>query len=170
MARIIKAKLLMKLREQGQSRRSIAKTRHMSMESVCEMFDIAAERGVARADVKDAPEDEVYRLFYPIRRVRESAFDEPDWDYVHKEMAKVGVNPRLLHDEYKADCARWHLVAMGYTRFCERYGDHVPRTTSPSASSTRPACRARPTGPAPPSARGSWTPRPARCRGYTCSN
>ena len=111
--------------EQGQSRRSIAKTRHMSMESVCEVFDIAAERGIAWADVKDAPEDEVYRLFYPDRHVRESVFDEPDWNYVHKEMAKVGVNLRLLHDEYKADCARRHMVAMGYTRFCERYGDHV---------------------------------------------
>ena len=125
MARKIKAKLIMELREQGQSRRSIAKTRHMSMESVCEVFDIAAERGIAWADVANMPEDEVYRLFYPDRHVRESAFDEPDWDYVHKEMAKVGVNLRLLHDEYKADCARRHLVAMGYTRFCERYGDHV---------------------------------------------
>ena len=125
MARKIKAKLIMELREQGQSRRSIAKTRHMSMESVCEVFDIAAERGIAWADVKDVPEDEVYRLFYPDRHVRESVFDEPDWDYVHKEMAKVGVNLRLLHDEYKSDCARRHMVAMGYTRFCERYGDHV---------------------------------------------
>ena len=125
MARKIKAKLIMELREQGQSRRSIAKTRHMSMESVCEVFDIAAERGIAWADVKDAPEDEVYRLFYPDRHVKESVFDEPDWNYVHKEMAKVGVNLRLLHDEYKADCARRHMVAMGYTRFCERYGDHV---------------------------------------------
>lgn len=78
MGRKIKAKLIMELREQGQSRRSIAKTWHMSMESTCEMFDIAAERGIARADVKDAPEDEVYRLFYPNRHVRESAFDEPD--------------------------------------------------------------------------------------------
>lgn len=103
----------------------MAKTRHMSMESVCEAFDIAAERGIAWADVKDAPEDEVYRLFCPNRHARESAFDEPDWDYVHKEMAKVGVNPRLLHDEYKVDCARRYLVAMGHTRFCERYGDHV---------------------------------------------
>lgn len=125
MARKIKAKLIMELREQGQSRRSIAKTRHMSMESACEVFDIAAERGIAWADVAGMPEDEVYRLFYPDRHVRESAFDEPDWDYVHKEMAKVGVNLRLLRDEYKADCARRHLVAMGYTRFCERYGGHV---------------------------------------------
>lgn len=125
MTRKIKAKLIMKLREQGQSRRSIAKTQHMSMESVCEVFDIAAEHGIAWTDVANMPEDEVYRLFCPDRHVRESVFDEPDWDYVHKEMAKAGVNLRFLHDEYKADRARRHLVAMGYTRFCERYGDHV---------------------------------------------
>lgn len=35
------------------------------------------------------------------------------------------MNLRLLRDEYKVDCARRHLVAMGYTRFCERYGVHV---------------------------------------------
>ena len=46
MARKIRAKLIMELREQGLSRRTIAKTRHMSMESVCEVFDIASERGI----------------------------------------------------------------------------------------------------------------------------
>jgi len=35
MARKIRAKLIMELREQGLSRRKIAATRHMSMESVC---------------------------------------------------------------------------------------------------------------------------------------
>ena len=34
MARKIRAKLIMELREQGLSRRNIAKTRHMSIESV----------------------------------------------------------------------------------------------------------------------------------------
>ncbi|WP_418980204.1 hypothetical protein [Adlercreutzia equolifaciens] len=41
MARKIRAKLIMELREQGLSRRMIAKTRRMSMESACEVFDIA---------------------------------------------------------------------------------------------------------------------------------
>ena len=125
MARTIKAKLIMELREQGLSRRKISSTRHMSMESVCEVFDIAAERGIAWEQVKGMGEDEVYRLFYPDRHVRESVFEEPDWGYVHKEMAKVGVNLRLLHEEYKSECQRSHKVAMGYTRFCECYGDHV---------------------------------------------
>lgn len=103
MARRIKAKLIMELREQGLSRRKISSTRHMSMESVCKVFDIAAERGIAWEQVKGMGEDEAYRLFYPDRHVRESVFEEPDWGYVHKEMAKVGVNLRLLHEEYKSE-------------------------------------------------------------------
>lgn len=125
MARKIKAKLIMELREQGVSRRSIAKTRHMSMESVCDVFDIADERGITWAQVEGMTDDEAYRLFYPDKHVHESIFEEPDWEYVHAEMAKVGVNLRLLHDEYKAECARQHKVAMGYTRWCERYADYV---------------------------------------------
>ena len=122
MARKIRAKLIMELREQGLSRRKIAKTRHMSMESVCEVFGIAAERGITWGDVEGMPDDEVYRLFYPDKHVRESVFEEPDWDYVHAEMAKVGVNLKLLHDEYREKCRRTGKVAMGYTKFCGDYG------------------------------------------------
>lgn len=37
----------------------------MSMESVCDMCDIAAERGIGWAEVKEMSDDDVYRLFYP---------------------------------------------------------------------------------------------------------
>ena len=125
MARKIRAKLIMELRDQGMSRRSIAKTRHMSMGSVCEVFDIADDRGITWDQVKGMGDERVYELFYPDRNARESVFEEPDWSYVHAEMAKVGVNLHLLHDEYKSKCSREHMVAMGYTRFCERYGDYT---------------------------------------------
>ena len=44
-------------------------------------FDIAAERNIGWGDVREMADDEVYRLFYPERHVRESAFEEPDWEY-----------------------------------------------------------------------------------------
>lgn len=65
MARKIRAKLVMELREQSMSRRSIAKTRRMSMESVCEVFGIAEERGISWADVEPLTDEEAYRLFCP---------------------------------------------------------------------------------------------------------
>lgn len=78
MARKIRAKFIMELRGQGLSRRVIAKTRRMSMESVCDVFDIAAERGIGWDDVKEMADDEACRLFYPDRHVRESVFEELD--------------------------------------------------------------------------------------------
>ena len=125
MARKIKARLIMQLREQGESRRGIARIRHMSMSSVCEVFDIADERGFSWADVEPLSDEEAYRLFYPERHTRESIFAEPDWAHVHAEMAKVGVNLRLLHDEYREECRKRDAVAMGYTKFCGDYGDWV---------------------------------------------
>lgn len=125
MARKIRAKTIMALREQGMSRRKIAETRHMSMDSVCEVCDIAEECHITWGQVKDLTDEECYRLFFPTRNVHESVFAEPDWSYVHREMAKVGVNLRLLHDEYVDRCRREHTVAMGYTRFCEGYSRHV---------------------------------------------
>lgn len=168
MARKIKAKLIMELREQGLSRRKVSSTRHMSMESVCEVFDIAAERGIAWEQVKGMGEDEVYRLFYPDRHVRESVFEEPDWGYVHKEMAKVGVNLRLLHEEYKSECQRSHKVAMGYTRFCECYGDHVAANNLTKRIDHKVGVSCEVDWSGRRSARAWWTRRPARPPRYTC--
>ncbi len=61
MARKIKAKLIMELRGQGVSRRAVASTRRMSMESVCEVFNIAAGRQIAWEQVRDMPDDEARR-------------------------------------------------------------------------------------------------------------
>lgn len=65
MARKIRAKLIMELREQDMSRRSIAKTRRMSMESVCEVFGIAEERDISWTDVEPLTGEEAYRLSTP---------------------------------------------------------------------------------------------------------
>lgn len=121
MARKIRAKLIMELREQSMSRRSIAKTRRMSMESVCEVFGIAEERDISRADVEPLTGKEAYRLFYPDRGIRESVFEDPDWGYVHKEMAKVGVNLRLLHDEYRERC----VLSTSFERKSHRFLSRV---------------------------------------------
>ncbi len=63
MARKIKAKLIMELRDQGVSRRAIASTRHMSMESVCEVFNIAAERQITWEQVRDMPEPGILDMY-----------------------------------------------------------------------------------------------------------
>lgn len=121
MARRIKVKLILRLRNQGMSRKEIARTRKMSMTSVCEVFNIAERRSIAYGDIEAHEDDEVYRLFYPDKHIHLSSFEEPDWDYVHRECARVGVTLKLLHEEYRDKCATNNTIPMGYTRFCEGY-------------------------------------------------
>lgn len=121
MANKIKAKLVLQLREAGISANAIAKTHRISKKSQKEVMDAAAALGIAYADVIDMTDDEVYALLFPGRNNHESIFEEPDWDYVHKELARVGVTLRLLHSEYKDKCRDNDSIAMGYIRFCKQY-------------------------------------------------
>lgn len=43
-------------------------------------------------------------MLFPDKNNHESVFEEPDWEYVHREMAKVGVTLQLLHSEYRDVC------------------------------------------------------------------
>ena len=57
--------------------------------------------------------------------MQESVFEQPDWDYVRKEMSRVGVTLALLRDEYRDACRRKGAPAMGYSKFCEDYSHYA---------------------------------------------
>jgi transposase len=125
MARRIKAKLVVQLRERSVPGRQTTRARHVSAESACEVFDQADERDVTWQLLEPMADGEAYRLFYPDKHVRETVFEELDWAYVHEEMSNAGVNLRLLHDEYRDECRRTGKVAVGYTRSCGDYGKYT---------------------------------------------
>ncbi|GGJ70667.1 hypothetical protein GCM10007173_31900 [Glutamicibacter ardleyensis] len=50
---------------------------------------------------------------------------QPDWSKIHKELAKVGTNLKLLHAEYAAMAKASGAAFMGYDRFCKSYQRHV---------------------------------------------
>lgn len=125
MANKIKAKLALQLREAGVSANKVYAAHRISKKSQKEVLEAAAGLGITYADVADLPDDEVYRLLFPDRNNHVSVFEEPDWDYVHRELARVGVTLRLLHSEYCDVCGESGAVAMGYDRFCKRYGEYT---------------------------------------------
>ena len=100
MARKNKAKRILQLRGGGLSRTAIARSTGMSKQSVCDVFDVAEEQGIAYDAVRDMPDDEVYCLVFPDRNNHEPAYCSPDWEHVHRELAKTDVTLKLLHIEY----------------------------------------------------------------------
>jgi len=125
MANKINVKLILELKDAEMSRNFIASTRHMSRHSVSEVFHIADEKGINYSDIKFLDENEVYRMFFPNKHATEDLFADPDYDNVHQELKKTGVTLKLLWQEYQEKCAKDGTIPMGYTKFCEGYGDHV---------------------------------------------
>ena len=125
MAKKINVKLILELRYAHMSRNGIASTRHMSRHSVSDVFHIADEKGITYRDVRFLDENEVYRMFYPDKHAVDDLYKDPDYEYIHQELRKTGVTLKLLWQEYKDKCLEDDSIPMGYTKFCEGYGNHV---------------------------------------------
>lgn len=132
MVRKIRAKLVLQLQAEGLSGRAISVSQGMSRKSVTAVIDAAERAGVRWDDVAELAESDVYSLVFPGRGEHESVFAQPDWDRVHKEMARVGVTLKLLHGEYADECALKNEPAMGYDRFCRTYQRYVMVTGATS--------------------------------------
>lgn len=125
MANKIKVKLILELRSGHMSRNLISSTRHMSKNSVSDVFHIADRLGITFNEVKDKSEEEIYSMFYPDKYAIENLYKDPNYDYVHKELKKVGVTLKLLWLEYCDKCKSNNEISMGYTKFCEGYGGYT---------------------------------------------
>lgn len=125
MANKIKAKLALQLAEAGLSANRIEQVHRISKKSQKEVREAAAALGITYADVADLSDDEVYRRLFPDRNNHASVFVEPDWEKVHRELARVGVTLQLLHEEYRDRCTASGGIAMGYDRFCREYRSYT---------------------------------------------
>lgn len=126
MAKRIRIKQILELRDAHMSQNMIANSRKMSKTSVGQVCRIADEKQIRYDDVRDMSEDEVYQLFFPDKSTNLSQMYElPDYEYVHKELKRVGVNLKLLWTEYKVNCEQHGTIPVGYSKFCDDYGSYV---------------------------------------------
>ena len=71
-------------------RNAIAASRHISKNSVGDVFHIADRMGISYEDIAQMDEDAVYRKFYPDKFALENLYDKPDYEYVHQELKRTG--------------------------------------------------------------------------------
>lgn len=125
MAKKINVKLILELKASGLSRNQIAATRHMSKHSVSDVINIAREKAITYEDVKHLSDDEVYRMIFPDKFAIETLYEEPDYEYVHQELKRVGVTLKLLWQEYQDRCKTAGTIPMGYTKYCNGYSNYT---------------------------------------------
>ena len=59
--------------------------------------------------------------FRPEKNRADSRYKEPDYAYMHRELAKSGVNLTLLWSEYCTECYSNGDTPYMYTQFCDKY-------------------------------------------------
>ena len=125
MAIKIKVKMILELLSCGMSQREIARSRKISRGSISSVSKLAKDLGITYDQIKNKTESEVYKLFFPDKFMTEQLYKYPDYAYIHKELKRTGVTLKLLWQEYQDQCDILKNIAMGYTKFCEGYTDHV---------------------------------------------
>ena len=115
----INVKLILELRDAKMGRNAIASTRHISRNSVSDVFHLADKMGITYQDVRFLDDQQVYRMFYPDKHAVENMYQDPEYEMVHKELKKAGVTLKLLWEEYQDRCKAAGTISMGYTKFWE---------------------------------------------------
>ncbi len=125
MVRKFNAKRILQLRAEGLSGRIVASTQGISRNSVADVLNAADASSRRWEELKNLTEEKVYQLLFPGRSDHESVFTKPDWSTVHKELAEVGTNLKLLHGEYADQAKATGAAFRGYDRFCKSYQRYV---------------------------------------------
>ncbi len=99
----------------------IAEALHSSRNTIREVKKLADEKSISWPLEAELSNQRLYGLLHPERLNKVQVYMEPDYAYIHNELAKKGVNLTLLHAKYKVKCASAGRVPYQYTQFCELY-------------------------------------------------
>lgn len=104
--------------EVGLSNRAIARACRVSNSTVGEYVKRAEQAKLVWPLPEELDEAELYRKLFPEREATKLAErPQPDWEAVHRELARKGVTLKLLWQEYREK----HPDGYGRSQFCEHY-------------------------------------------------
>ena len=138
MPKKMSVKKILELDNSRMSGRDIAIALSTSRNSVAEVLSLARKLGLSWDDIKGKEETEVYQLFFPDKFKSAIEYAAVDYAHVHSELKKVGVNLKLLWNEYLIDCKDTSKLPCGYTKFCEDYHKYIVRNNVTSHIDRKP--------------------------------
>lgn len=110
------------------TQRQIASSVHSSRNTIREVLDVAKKTGISWPLDDSVTNEMLMATFYPERLTATNPRKEPDYSYIHKELARPGVNLTLLWSEYCEKCRNTDNTPYMYTQFCDKYR-HWARVT-----------------------------------------
>ncbi len=127
---------ILRLKSLGFSERNIALSCSCSRNTVSNVWKKAQEKNLAWPLPAEQTNAELKKILYPKDGLAKSNKKMPDFNYIHKELQKNGVNKKLLWTEYLEDCRLASAEPLMYSQFCyhirqdeqkRRATMHIPR-------------------------------------------
>ena len=129
---------ILRLSAQGISKRSIALSLSHSRNTVVKVLQAAAKHDVKWPIPEAVSDTELERMLFPcvdIERDRRM----PDYELIHKELARSGVTLMLLWHEYCDTCRLNQVLPFQYNHFCKLYKDYAHQTKATMRIQHKPA-------------------------------
>lgn len=103
------------------SQRCIASIVHCSRHTIRAVLEAAKKAGLSWPLDDTVTNEMLKRILFPERATAETLHTPPDYPYIHRELARPGVNLTLLWTEYCRRCENKGTTPYMYTQFCEKY-------------------------------------------------
>jgi len=122
-------KEILRLHALGINNLRIAESCGCSRPTVINVLRLANENGISYERAANMSDRELFALLTPGKRAQ-PAYKMPNYDYIHKEMAKSGVTLTLLWVEYCEACKNAGEIPYKSTQFCKYYADYLKETNA----------------------------------------
>ena len=112
---------ILRLRDLQYSQRAIARSVRCSRNTVEKVLAVSAQLHLTWPLSDGVTNAELEQLLFPNKHKASSQYAEPDYPYIHRELARSGVTLSLLWEEYCAKCNETGQKPYMSTQFGERY-------------------------------------------------
>jgi len=116
---------IFRLHEQGVTKIDIALSCGCSRNTVSSVLKHAREAGLSWESVREISDERISQLLFGERSDQPEIRKQPDFEHIHRELAKSGVTLSLLWHEYCGECRTSGDIPFMYTQFCKLYREYA---------------------------------------------
>lgn len=129
---------ILRLKSLGINNSQIATSAGCTRRTVINVLKNAEQRGLRYSNIKNMSDRELASVLSGKGGTARLNYKMPDYDYVHKELAREGVTLGLLWIEYCETCRLSGEVPYQSTQFNKYYSDYVRKTNASMAIHRKP--------------------------------
>ena len=112
---------ILRLKHLGYSQRQIIGSVGCSSHTIKDTWEAAQELNLQWPMPENTTNEELKTILFPNKSKPVQLFAEPDYAYIHGELAKSGVTLTLLWEEYRQKCYMESKTPYQYTQFAVKY-------------------------------------------------